>query len=118
MAKVLVTDDAAFMRMQIKEMVTKLGHEVVGEASNGREVIKQFIYLKPDLTIMDIVMPEMTGIEALKEIKKYRKDAKIIICSSMGQKEKVLEALKEGAIDFIVKPFNPERFNSAISKAL
>ncbi|WP_325169601.1 response regulator [Bacillus sp. Au-Bac7] len=118
MAKILVTDDASFMRMQIKEMVTKLGHEVVGEASNGREAIKQFIYLKPDLTIMDIVMPEMTGIEAIKEIKKYSRDAKIIICSSMGQKDKVLEALKEGAIDFIVKPFNPERFNSAITKAL
>ncbi|WP_139339519.1 response regulator [Bacillus dakarensis] len=118
MAKILVTDDAAFMRMQLKDILTKLGHEVIGEAENGQVSIQKYHELRPELVTMDITMSEMNGIEALKEIKKINDSAKIIMCSAMGQQSMVLEAIKEGAGDFIVKPFSPEKIREAIEKIL
>ncbi|MFC2947691.1 response regulator [Virgibacillus sediminis] len=118
MAKVLITDDAAFMRMQLKDVLTKQGHEVVGEAANGEESVLKYAELMPELVTMDITMPEMNGVDAVKEIKKHHPDAKIIMCSAMGQQSMVLEAIKAGAKDFIVKPFSPERIQEAIQKVL
>lgn len=118
MAKILVTDDAAFMRMQLKDHLTKLGHEVIGEAEHGREAIGQCRELSPDLITMDITMPEMDGVEAVKEIKKINPAMKIIMCSAMGQQSMVLDAIQAGATDFIVKPFNRERVAEALNKAL
>ncbi|CDO03302.1 Chemotaxis protein CheY [Oceanobacillus picturae] len=118
MARILVTDDAAFMRMQLKDIVTKLGHEVVGEAENGQVAVDLYQEVKPDLVTMDITMPEMNGVEALKEIKKLDADAKVIMCSAMGQQGMVVEAIQAGAKDFIVKPFTADRINEALSKAL
>ncbi|AVQ99913.1 response regulator [Oceanobacillus sp. M65] len=118
MARILVTDDAAFMRMQLKDIVTKLGHEVVGEAENGQVAVDMYQEVKPDLVTMDITMPEMNGVEALKEIKKLDADAKVIMCSAMGQQGMVVEAIQAGAKDFIVKPFTADRINEALSKAL
>lgn len=118
MAKILVTDDAAFMRMQLKDMLTKLGHEVIGEAANGLEAVQLNKELNPDLITMDITMPEMSGIEAVKEIRKTDQDVKIIMCSAMGQQGMVVEAIKAGAQDFIVKPFDAERITESLNKAL
>ncbi|RIU94460.1 response regulator [Oceanobacillus picturae] len=118
MARILVTDDAAFMRMQLKDIVTKLGHEVVGEAENGQVAVDMYQEVKPDLVTMDITMPEMNGVEALKEIKKLDADAKVIMCSAMGQQGMVVEAIQAGAKDFIVKPFTADRINEALLKAL
>ena len=118
MARILVTDDAAFMRMQLKNIVTKLGHEVVGEAENGQVAVDLYQEVKPDLVTMDITMPEMNGVEALKEIKKLDADAKVIMCSAMGQQGMVVEAIQAGAKDFIVKPFTADRINEALTKAL
>lgn len=118
MAKILVTDDAAFMRMQLKDIVTKLGHEVVGEAENGKVAVEQYQKLQPELVTMDITMPEMNGIEAVKEIKKLNSNAKIIVCSAMGQQGMIVDAIKAGAKDFIVKPFSPDRIKEALEKVL
>lgn len=116
MARILVTDDAAFMRMQLKDILTKLGHEVVGEAENGQIAIEKYEKLRPDLVTMDITMPEMNGIEALKAIKNNHPEARIIMCSAMGQQNMVLEAIQSGARDFLVKPFTKERIEEALSK--
>ncbi|MFA9558179.1 response regulator [Evansella sp. AB-rgal1] len=116
--KILVTDDAKFMRMQLKDILTKIGHEVVGEAENGEDAIHKYNELKPDIVTMDITMPERDGISALKEIKKSHPDANIIMCSAMGQQGMVLEAIQNGAKDFIVKPFNATRIKEAIDKFL
>ncbi|WP_078593730.1 response regulator [Evansella clarkii] len=116
MARVLVTDDAAFMRMQLKNILTGLGHEVVGEAENGKVSVELYEELRPDLVTMDITMPEMNGVEAVKEIKKIDDKAKIIMCSAMGQQGMVVEAIQSGAKDFIVKPFTPERIAEAVGK--
>ncbi len=116
--KVLIVDDAAFMRMMIKDILTKNGFEIVGEAVNGQEAVDKFDELKPDLVTMDITMPEKDGIEALKEIKQKSSDAKIIMCSAMGQQSMVIEAIQAGAKDFIVKPFQPDRVMEAINKAM
>jgi two-component system, chemotaxis family, chemotaxis protein CheY len=118
MARILVTDDAAFMRMQLKDILTKLGHEVVGEAENGKVSVEKYQQLQPELVTMDITMPEMNGIEALKEIKKIDHEAKVIICSAMGQQGMVVEAIKEGAKDFLVKPFSADRIEEALNKHL
>lgn len=115
---ILIVDDAAFMRMMIKEILTKNGFEVVGEANDGLEAIEKYKELKPDLITMDITMPEMDGIAALKEIKKLDSNAKIIMCSAMGQQAMVIDAIQAGAKDFIVKPFQADRVIEAISKAL
>lgn len=118
MANILVVDDAAFMRMMLKDILTKGGHEVVGEAGNGLEAIDQYGKLKPDLVTMDITMPEMEGIEALKRIKTDDPKAKIIMCSAMGQQGMVVQAIQAGAKDFVVKPFQADRVLEAITKAL
>ncbi len=116
--KILIVDDAAFMRMMIKDILTKNGYEVVGEAQDGAQAVEKYKELSPDLVTMDITMPEMDGITALKEIKKMTPDAKIIMCSAMGQQAMVIDAIQAGAKDFIVKPFQSERVIEAIQKAL
>ncbi len=118
MAKILIVDDAAFMRMMIKDVITKNGFEVAGEAVNGMDAVDKYNELKPDLVLMDITMPEMDGIQALKKIKEGDSDAKVIMCSAMGQQAMVIEAIQSGAKDFIVKPFQPERILEAVQKVL
>jgi len=115
---ILIVDDAAFMRMMIKDVLTKNGFEVIGEAENGAKAIEKYKELKPNLTIMDITMPEIDGIQALKEIKKIDPSAKIIMCSAMGQQAMVIEAIQAGAKDFIVKPFQADRVIEAIKKVI
>ncbi|ABW19038.1 response regulator [Alkaliphilus oremlandii] len=115
---ILIVDDAAFMRMMIKDVLTKNGFEVLGEAENGAKAIEKYKELQPNLTIMDITMPEMDGIQAVKEIKKLDSNAKIIMCSAMGQQAMVIEAIQAGAKDFIVKPFQADRVIEAVKKVL
>ncbi|KHF39768.1 response regulator [Halalkalibacter okhensis] len=117
-AKVLIVDDAAFMRMMIKDILTKNGFDVVGEANDGAEAIEKFKEVSPDLVTMDITMPEMDGITALKEIRAIDPSAKIIMCSAMGQQSMVIDAIQAGAKDFIVKPFQADRVIEAINKTL
>jgi two-component system chemotaxis response regulator CheY len=117
-AKILITDDAAFMRMQLRDILTKLGHEVVGEAENGLEAVEKHEKLNPDLITMDITMPEMDGIEAVRKIMSTGSDVKIIMCSAMGQQGMVVDAIQAGAKDFIIKPFNAERISEALGKVL
>ncbi|MCG7376920.1 MULTISPECIES: response regulator [Paenibacillus] len=116
--RILVVDDAAFMRMMIRDILSKNGYEVVGEAQDGAQAIEKFKELRPDLITMDITMPEMDGIAALKEIKKIDGNAKVIMCSAMGQQAMVIDAIQAGAKDFIVKPFQSDRVIEAISKTL
>lgn len=117
-ARVLITDDAAFMRTTLRNVLQKEGFEVVGEAANGREAVELYQKLRPDIVTMDITMPEMNGIDAIKEIMKIDPSAKIVVCSAMGQKPMVIEALTAGAKDFLVKPFEPERVVEALRKVL
>jgi len=114
----LIVDDAAFMRMMIKDILSKNGYQVVGEAENGIKAIEKYAELKPDLVIMDITMPEMDGIEAVKRIRAADPGATIVMCSAMGQQAMVIEAIQAGAKDFIVKPFQPERVLEAVNKVL
>lgn len=116
--RILIVDDAAFMRMMIKDILTKNGYEVVGEAENGQVAVEKYQELKPDLVTMDITMPEMDGIAAVKAIKAIDPNARIIMCSAMGQQSMVIDAIQAGARDFIVKPFQPERVLEAVSKAI
>lgn len=116
--RVLVVDDAAFMRMMIKDILQKGGYEVVGEAEDGKRAIEKFKELKPDLVTMDITMPDMDGITAVKEIRKIDENAVIIMCSAMGQQAMVIDAIQAGAKDFVVKPFQPERVLEAIKKVV
>ena len=116
--RILVVDDAAFMRMMIKDILTKNGYDVVGEASDGQQAVEKYKELHPDLVTMDITMPEMDGITALKEIKKINPGSKVIMCSAMGQQAIVIDAIQAGAKDFIVKPFQADRVLEAISKTL
>ena len=118
MAKVLIVDDAAFMRMMIKDILEKNGFEVVGEASNGIVAVDLYKKEKPDVVTMDITMPDMDGIEAVKAIKEFDPAAKVIMCSAMGQQPMVMDAIKAGAKDFIVKPFQADRVLEAINKVL
>jgi two-component system chemotaxis response regulator CheY len=118
MARVLVVDDAAFMRKMVSDALAKGGHEVVGEAGNGLEAISQFQALKPDLMTLDITMPEKDGLAALADIMAADPSAKVVMCSALGQESKVLEAIKLGAKDFVVKPFQPDRVIEAVGKAL
>lgn len=118
MARVLIVDDATFMRMMVKDILSKNGYEIVGEAENGLKALEKYQELKPDLTTMDITMPEMDGISAVKEIKKIDPNAKVIMCSAMGQQAMVIEAIQAGARDFIVKPFQPDRVLEAVRKAV
>jgi two-component system chemotaxis response regulator CheY len=116
--RILIVDDAAFMRMMIRDILTKNGYEVCGEANDGAQAIEKFKEVKPDLITMDITMPEMDGIAALKEIKKLDPNAKVVMCSAMGQQAMVIDAIQAGAKDFIVKPFQPDRVIEAIKKTL
>ena len=116
--RILIVDDAAFMRMMIKDTLTKNGFEVVGEAENGAKALEKYKELSPDLVIMDITMPEVNGIEALKNIKAYNPAATVVMCSAMGQQAMVIEAIQNGAKDFIVKPFNTDRVCEAVQKVL
>lgn len=119
MAKnILVCDDAAFMRMMIKDILSKSGYNVAGEAENGVKAIEKYKEISPDLVLMDITMPEMDGIQALKEIKKVDAGAKVIMCSAMGQQAMVIESIQAGAKDFIVKPFQAERVLEAVKKVV
>jgi two-component system chemotaxis response regulator CheY len=118
MARVLVVDDAAFMRKLLTDALTSGGHEVVGQAGNGNEAVAQWQALRPELTTLDITMPEKDGLQALSEIMAIDPSAKVIMCSALGQEGKVLEAVKLGAKDFVVKPFQPPRVLEAVDKAL
>jgi two-component system chemotaxis response regulator CheY len=118
MARVLVVDDAAFMRKMVSDALSKAGHEVIGEACNGAEAVESFRALKPELTTLDITMPEKDGLQALGEIMTLDPSARVIMCSALGQESKVLESIKLGARDFVVKPFKPERVLEAVGKAL
>ena len=121
MANVLVVDDAIFMRKIITDILVKDGHKVVGEAENPCEAVSLYKKLKPDLVTMDIVMPEIEGMDAMKAVKAIcamDKDAKIIMVSAMGQQELVVEAIQAGAKDFIVKPFQPSRVTEAVARFL
>lgn len=116
--RILIVDDAAFMRMMLKDILTKNGYVVVGEAENGIVAVNMYKELRPDLVTMDITMPELDGITALKEIRKFDADAKVIMCSAMGQQAMVIDSIQAGAKDFIVKPFQPERVLEAVAKAI
>jgi two-component system chemotaxis response regulator CheY len=118
MARILVVDDAAFMRKMVSDALTKGGHEVVGEAGNGQEAIARFLELKPELMTLDITMPEKDGLAALKEIVQLDPGARVVMCSALGQESKVLESIKLGAKDFVVKPFQADRVLEAVAKAL
>ncbi|MCI5953855.1 MAG: response regulator [Lachnospiraceae bacterium] len=119
MAKnILVCDDAAFMRMMIKDILSKNGYNVAGEAENGLKAVEKYKEVSPDLVLMDITMPEMDGIQALREIKKVDAGAKVIMCSAMGQQAMVIESIQAGAKDFIVKPFQAERVIEAVKKVV
>lgn len=116
--RVLIVDDAAFMRMMIKEILIKNGFVVVGEAENGVQAVEKYRELKPDIVTMDIKMPEKDGVAALKDIKAADPGAKIIMCSAMGDQATVIYSIQAGAKDFIVKPFQAERVIESISKVL
>jgi two-component system chemotaxis response regulator CheY len=116
MAKIMIVDDAAFMRITIKNMLQKSEHEVVGEAENGRVAVEKYRELKPDIVTMDITMPEMDGLAALKAIRAEDPNAKIIMVSAMGQEAMVRDAVLSGAKGFIVKPFKEDGILAAISK--
>ncbi|MCL2052031.1 MAG: response regulator [Lachnospiraceae bacterium] len=119
MAKnILIVDDAAFMRMMIKDILSKNGYNVAGEAENGLKAIEKYNELQPDLVLMDITMPEMDGIAALKQIKASNAGALVIMCSAMGQQAMVIESIQAGAKDFIVKPFQAERVLEAVKKVV
>jgi len=114
----LIVDDTAFVRIMLKDILTKAGYEIAGEAVNGTEAVEMYESARPDFVTMDITMPEMDGIEALKEIRRIDSEAVVIMCSTIGQQADVLEAIKSGAKDFIVKPFQPERVLESIRKAV
>ena len=119
MAKnILICDDAAFMRMMIKDILTKNGYNIAGEAENGLKAVEKYNETKPDLVMMDITMPEMDGIQALKKIKAGDPTANVIMCSAMGQQAMVIESIQSGAKDFIVKPFQADRVLEAVKKAI
>jgi len=116
--KIMLVDDAAFMRMMIKNTLQQNGYTDIIEAKDGEEAVALYQQEKPDLTLLDITMPNMDGLEALKAIKEINRECKIVMCSAMGQENMVLEALKFGAEDFIVKPFKPERIMKTVTNIL
>jgi two-component system chemotaxis response regulator CheY len=118
MAKILIVDDAAFMRMMIKDNLTKAGFADFEEAGNGEEAIEKYLSIKPDLVLLDITMPVKDGITALSEIRDIDTSAKVVMCSAIGQENMVIEAVKLGALDFIVKPFKPERLIQTVKNIL
>ncbi len=116
--QVLITDDTAFMRMTLRNILEKNGYQVVGEAEDGLVAVEKYRELRPDLVTMDITMPRMDGITAIKKIMEIDVQAKIVVCSAMGQKALVIEALNAGARDFIVKPFQADRIINALQKVV
>ncbi|MFD6443267.1 response regulator [Peribacillus sp. NPDC060186] len=118
MARILVVDDAKFMRMTLSNILSKAEHKVIGEGENGEEAIELYRKLNPDLVTMDITMPIMSGLDAVKEIKNDFPYAKVIMCSVLGQQKMVVEAIEAGAKDFIVKPFDESRVLDAINRVL
>ena len=118
MAKIMLVDDAAFMRMMVKDALTKSGYTDLIEGQDGAEAVEKFNAENPDLVFMDITMPNKDGLEALKEIKAAHPNANIVMCSAMGQEAMVIEAIKSGAKDFIVKPFKPDRILATAEKIL
>ena len=115
---VLICDDTAFMRLTVGEILEKAGFEIVGEAETGKQAVEKYMQLKPDLVTMDIVMPEMSGLDAVREICKNDPSAKVLMCSAIGQQSLVLEAIKAGARDFVVKPFQASRVLEAVQQVL
>lgn len=113
----MIVDDAAFMRMKLKDILEKNGYNVVAEAQNGVEAVEKYKAEKPNLVTMDITMPEMDGVDALKEIKAFDPAARVVMCSAMGQQGMVMDAIRSGAVDFIVKPFDSDRVIKALDKA-
>ncbi len=118
MANVMVVDDAVFMRMTIKKMLEAHGHSVIGEAGNGVEAVKKYVEIRPDVVLLDITMPEMNGVDALKRIKEVDAKARVIICSAMGQQAMVAQAIQSGAKDFVVKPFEEGRLVAAVNRVM
>lgn len=118
MARILIVDDNAFMRSTIKGVLTQAGFDVAAEAADGAEAVNTYATIKPDLVTMDITMPNMDGVEALKELLKRDPGAKVVMVSAMGQESLVVEAVTAGAVDFVIKPFEPDRVVDAINKAL
>lgn len=118
MEKILIVDDAAFMRMNLKNFIEEAGFEVIGEAENGRDAIEKYKTLRPDVVILDITMPVMDGLEALKTLMNIDSKAKVIICSAIGQKAKAYDAIEMGAKDFVAKPFSRESIIKSIQKCV
>lgn len=121
MASILIVDDAVFMRKMLSDILTKDGHTIIGEAENAKEAIDLFRKNKPDIVTLDIVMPEIDGIDSMQAIKEFKnidKEAKVVIVSAMGQQELVVEAIQAGAKDFIVKPFQPSRISEAVDRLI
>jgi two-component system chemotaxis response regulator CheY len=118
MARVLVVDDAAFMRKMVSDALSKGGHEIVGEAGNGNEAVLRYQELSPEVMILDITMPDKDGLAALDEIMTLDPGARVVMCSALGQETKVLQAIRAGAKDFVVKPFQADRVLGAVDKAL
>jgi two-component system chemotaxis response regulator CheY len=116
--RILVVDDAAFMRMMIRDILTKNNFEVAGEATNGEEAVSKYIELKPDLVTLDITMPGMDGVTVLKKIRQHDPYARVVMCSAMGQQAMVVEAIQNGAKDFINKPFHPQKVVEILRRAL
>lgn len=116
--KILITDDALFMRVTLKNLLTANGYEVVGEAVNGQDAVEKYAACRPDLVLMDITMPIMDGIMACRTIKESDPSAKVVMCTAMGQKNMVMEAIQAGAKYFIVKPFKPDRVLESIQKLI
>lgn len=116
--KILIVDDAVFMRMKLKDILEKNGYTVIAEAENGKEAFEKYQATQPDLVTMDITMSEVDGLEALKMIKEFDPAAKIVMCSAMGQQGMVMDAIRAGALDFIVKPFDTDRVIKAVDKVL
>lgn len=118
MVNVLVVDDASFMRKRMISVLEELGHCIAGEAENGKEAIGMYVKLKPDLVLLDITMPEVSGKDALKQIIKIDKNAKIIMCSALGSEQVIAECIVAGAKAYIVKPYNKEKVDETIKKIL
>jgi len=115
MSNVLIADDSTFMRLMIRKILTKHGFSVIGEAKDGEEVVQQYAKLRPNLVTMDIVMPKLNGIEAVKKIVQFDPDAKIVMVTALGQEQLVIEAIKSGAKEFVIKPFNEAQVVNAVA---
>ncbi|RME89322.1 MAG: response regulator [Candidatus Hydrogenedentota bacterium] len=118
MARIMIVDDLAFIKVVQRDILEKHGHEVVADASNGQEAIENYVQTKPDIVLMDITMPEVNGLEALQKILEIDPNANVVMCSALGQQNLIVEAIEKGAKDFIVKPFTPERLLAVIDKIL